>query len=1169
MPFRQILQFFIIYFFGFILSATKLYGAEFQTETALVYIEVDGESAAEIAIRLQESGATKKEISSATRKQIGKLSIKHELIIKELEKFQGKIESQFVRLVNAVKVRLPIDKLEKVLSIEGVSGVSPVAQFYPLTSTSVPFIKASEIWNRKNYSATGKGVKIGIIDSGIDYTHAMFGGNGSESDYQINDPSIVEEGSFPTKKVAGGYDFAGDDYDGTKTPRPDGDPIDCAANSHGSHVAGIAAGFGVLSNGKTYTNGYEKLLDIDKFLIGPGVAPEAQLYALKVFGCKGTTGLSVEAMEWASDPNGDGDFVDRLDLVNLSLGTSYTPPEFESNAASRLVKLGCAVVRAAGNSGNNFYSLMVFDESEITVANSIDNGIEYDSIEVTSPSELSGHYEAVEAGFTRKLKDVGEIKAKAVFSDPPQACLALNNSDEIKGNIAIINRGICFFFDKIQRAKEAGAIAVIVVNNEGGPPIPMGTSGGIVDIPAVMITRRDGLKLIEQSRNGVFVKLGGDFTILGGAELSDQLAPSSSRGPVYETHMLKPDLAAPGFNIQSARAGGGSYSMLSAGTSMAAPHVAGVAALILELNPDWGPNAIKAAMINTAIEMRDENNEIYPESRIGAGRVSPLMAIDTSVIVFDDDYPERVSLSFGLLDVDGPYTEGRKLTLKNYSNEPWESTIDVTDTTINNGVNIFADIKKITVPAFGQTTIDFKLSIDPTKLELGFDSTTPPEVKGGPRHIAHEASGQIWFRGESTSVHLPFHMIIRVVGNHRVEESQVQITSSDDMVPLPVAVVGDNTHSSPLVSAFQLGYQSPSRRYEDRARASRDLIAIGASSNASGSDSTSDPTVYFGIVMDGAWIVPQSFLTDLKIDVDTNLDGEVDIELTNGSSGNVLASKDITERELADDSYYTLVRDIKSDEYKLGGMLNVFASSKRDTSLLNNNVMVFSVMASELGLAEGDFEIQYRFNNIYESTRWIPFHIDSPALMTVNPNIDNTPFHEIDKMAPIMLNRSALKSHGYIHSTLPKLLLLFHHNNLKNSFDIVSFREGVLDSDNDGLLDQWELKYFKDIAKVDRTTDYDGDSFPDSSEFFAGTNPLDDQSLLRFTLPVDVIGQKVLLRWDSVPNKRYRIERSNGNYGDWKVLASGLLADSNTMSYIDLRINNSLPVFYKLAVEDN
>ena len=108
-------------------------------------------------------------------------------------------------------------------------------------------------------------------------------------------------------------------------------------------------------------------------------------------------------------------------------------------------------------------------------------------------------------------------------------------------------------------------------------------------------------------------------------------------------------------------------------------------------------------------------------------------------------------------------------------------------------------------------------------------------------------------------------MIIRVVGNHRVEESQVQITSSDDMVPLPVAVVGDNTHSSPLVSAFQLGYQSPSRRYEDRARASRDLIAIGASSNASGSDSTSDPTVYFGIVMDEIGLSRNHFLQTLKL----------------------------------------------------------------------------------------------------------------------------------------------------------------------------------------------------------------------------------------------------------------------------------------------------------------
>ena len=1169
MPLRRNPQFILICCVASLLSIAGLIGAEFPIKTALVYVEFQGEPAVDLAVRLKEAGTSSGKIADATQKRIAELKLQQQFFVKELEQVQGNVESQFFRLANAVKVRLPIDQVELIYQIEGVVNVTPVAQFHPLTSTSVPFIKATDIWNREDFSVTGKGVRIGIIDSGIDYTHAMFGGSGKESDYESNDPKIIEKESFPTKKVAGGYDFAGDDYDGTKAPRPDRDPIDCAANSHGSHVAGIAAGVGVLTNGKPYTSGYTKPLEMDKFLIGPGVAPEAQLYALKVFGCEGTTGLSVDAMEWASDPNGDGDFADRLDVVNLSLGTSYTRPEFEGNAASRLVKLGCAVVRAAGNSGNNFYSLMVFDDSEITVANSIDDGVEYDSIEVTSPAALRGHYEAVEAGFTRRLDDIREIKGKAVYADPPQACSALKNKDEINGNIAIINRGICFFFDKIKRAKDAGASAVIVVNNEGGPPIPMGTSGGLIDIPAVMITRRDGLKLIEQSRNGVSIKLGGDFTILGGAELSDQLAPSSSRGPVYETHRLKPDLAAPGFNIQSARAGGGGSSLLSAGTSMAAPHVVGVAALLLEQHQDWTPNSIKAAMMNTATQIRDENNEPYPESRAGAGRVNPQLAIDTSVIVFDGEHPGRVSLSFGLLEITGPYSEDRKLTLKNFSSEPWDSAIVISDTSVNKGIKILPNKTTITVPALGQTTVNFKLSIDPSEVELGFDATTPPEVKGGPRHIVLEASGQIWFRGESRSVHVPFHMLIRLVGDHRVEESRISVTNSDNIVPLILPIVGGSAHSSPLVSAFQLGYKSPSRGYEDRDRASRDLIAIGAASDASELDDASRSTLYFGVAMDGSWIVPQSFLTDLKIDVDTDLDGKTDVELTNGSSGDVLASGDITERELADDSYYTLVRNLKSDEYKLGGILNVFPSSKRDTSLLNNSVMVLSVKASELGLPVDNYSIQYRFRNIYESTRWIPFHIDKPALRTINSHLDNTPFHYVGKIAPMRLDRDALSTHGYNGAAFPKLLLLFHHNNFKDRFDIVSLHQGNLDSDGDGMLDQWELNYFNSIAKVDGSTDHDGDNFPDISEFIAGTDPLDDESLLSFMLPVDVIGEKVLLRWESIPNRRYRIERSNGDSSRWEMLASGLLADSTRMSYIDSRIDNGLPVFYRLVVEED
>ncbi len=613
-------------------------GAERGAETRLVFAELAGEPAADVAVRLRDRGLGNREIAEATRGRIAEIAAQQDALVARLGQVGGVVEARFSRLVNALKVRLPLAHLERLRRLDGVVDVRPVAQFHPLTSTSVPFIGTPKVWNRGKLSATGKGVRIGIIDSGIDYNHAMFAGSGDVADYTKNNPARVEPGTFPTEKVVGGYDFAGDEYDGTQTPRPDSDPLDCEENSHGSHVAGIAAGMGVLTNGVPYSGGYGEELNMDKFLIGPGVAPEAKLYALKVFGCKGTTGLSVDAMEWAADPDADGDLSDRLDVVNLSLGNSYTHPEFENNAAARLFKLGCIVVRAAGNSGNNFYALMSYDDSEITVANSMDDGIENNSIEVTDPPVIRDFYEAVEAAFTKKLKIAGEIAGRVVYADPPQACEDLKNAVAIEGNIAMIDRGVCFFLDKIQRAMDAGAVAVIVVNNEGGPPIAMGTPGGTVDIPAMMITRRAGEKLKEHLADGLHVTLGGDVMI-GGPELGDQLAPGSSRGPVYETHLLKPDLAAPGFNIHSAWAGSGVQQM--SGTSMAAPHVAGAAALLIERHPDWTPSILKAALMNTAVQTRDENGAPYPETRTGAGRVNPGLAIDTPIIASDADSPDE------------------------------------------------------------------------------------------------------------------------------------------------------------------------------------------------------------------------------------------------------------------------------------------------------------------------------------------------------------------------------------------------------------------------------------------------------------------------------------------------------------------------------------------------
>lgn len=300
-------------------------------------------------------------------------SVDHDDIRQRLEAANVPVLFQARTAYNGIAVAATPEQMALLRSLPGVKGIHVILPKERATARTVSFIGAPEFWSASGH-LTGQGVRIGIIDSGIDYTHATFGGPGSSEAFRSNNPTIVEPGTFPTEKVIAGYDFVGDAYDasgrfGSPIPVPDPDPLDCAgegadaarriSGGHGTHVAGVAAGYGVDASGKTYRGLYSASVVFDDFLVAPGVAPGASLVALKIFGCRGTTTFLTRAIDYAIDPNGDGDTSDRLvDVLNISLGAPFggeTDPDVV--AVTRAAEAGVVVVVAAGDAGNTFYSV--------------------------------------------------------------------------------------------------------------------------------------------------------------------------------------------------------------------------------------------------------------------------------------------------------------------------------------------------------------------------------------------------------------------------------------------------------------------------------------------------------------------------------------------------------------------------------------------------------------------------------------------------------------------------------------------------------------------------------------------------------------------------------------------------------------------------------------------
>ncbi|WP_285858220.1 S8 family serine peptidase [Neobacillus niacini] len=377
------------------------------------------------------------------------------------------------------------------------------------------------------------------------------------------------------RSYAGGHDLVDNDNDPMETLTTG------HATIHGTHVAGIIAG-----NGKIM-----------------GVAPEAKILAYRALGPGGggTTEQVLAAIEQA--------IKDKVDIMNLSLGNSINGPDLPiSQALDNAVDKGIVAVAASGNSGPNVWTVGSPGTSTKAIsvgASTPTMGIPHLLIEgirepvVVQPMEGSADWnidrslQLVDGGFGKRT----ELK-------------------NVQGKMVLMKRGQITFQEKAENAREAGARAVIVANNMSGSFI--GNLDSSTDIPIGAITKREGEILRKELQAK---ELGARATV---KEERDRMADFSSRGPVTDTWEIKPDLVAPGVAINSTVPGG--YLSLQ-GTSMAAPHVAGACALIKQAHPDWSPEQIKAALMNTAKPLvkgeTGTNGGTRPKIKIDLGKKDP------------------------------------------------------------------------------------------------------------------------------------------------------------------------------------------------------------------------------------------------------------------------------------------------------------------------------------------------------------------------------------------------------------------------------------------------------------------------------------------------------------------------------------------------------------------
>jgi minor extracellular serine protease Vpr len=658
---------FVLIFSTFSFAATANSGKNTQLtftelETAEIFGDIELSSSRPTSVIVELKAESMVEAKHKGKNQTkANLKAERDKVINALEKAvnSADVNREYDHVFSGFSVELPANEIIKLLTIEGVKAV------YPNVHYTAEVISAEEVsaeafspamMASAPFIGSNEAWDAGFTGEGI--TVAVI-----DTGVDYTHPDLAH--AFGDYK---GYDFVDDDND----------PQEGAGQYHGTHVSGTVA-----------ANGQIK-----------GVAPEATLLGYRVLGPNGgSTEDVVAGIELAVK--------DGADVMNLSLGNSLNNPDWATSIAlDWAMAEGVVAVTSNGNAGPNNWTVGSPGTSReaisvgatqlpynvYTGAISTSEGVSYPSAKVQgfpSDEELlalnEGEYEFVYVG----LGAASDFEGK-----------------DLEGKIALISRGEYAFVDKAENAKNAGAVGAIIFNNIAGEHADV---PGLA-VPTIKTTLADGQKLLAELEAGNNTV---SFNIEFDKWVDETMADFSSRGPVALTWMIKPDVSAPGVNIVSTFPGNG-YAALQ-GTSMSSPHVAGAAALLLQKNPNWGTQDVKAALMNTAEDViNPATGKAYAHNSQGAGSIRIVDALNTKTLVAPGSH------SFGkFVKGSGKQVEKQSFEIKNLSNERKTYSFDVEFAGNPEGIKVMLS-NNLKVNAGKSQQVNFNVQVDTSKLAPGY-----------------------------------------------------------------------------------------------------------------------------------------------------------------------------------------------------------------------------------------------------------------------------------------------------------------------------------------------------------------------------------------------------------------------------------------------------------------